>query len=562
MSSIITSLFHVTLGALWENLRDRSAEKLKDGDFTDEKCRQLLVRELDDIKSRLDGLARKDLLSSISFLKEGVRLLDLPFDEFTDGQPAFTTEKKGDTSQAEELTMPEVDDSNPKRSSAYNEALALSQAIIRFSIVSEERYSSAKSSFKAAREKATEAFSNETLGTEDRILATKLRVISRILESLEDPPAAAVACKLYLEELHDMDSIRKMYSVYFKGGMRSIFNKTKRLKTIKSVVLINYVVLDFIVTFAKKAVDLFTWPRIKIGKRRSLHTIMDQEIVKIMKISGEHAPNQVAFNKPDAVVQRSAEFATVNSKGEIIVKKYPSGSVVVVSSKGETLFPLSPAKEDTGANYFKVTALATDDVDNVYVVTRYRTPFDETYNKLFVFDAKGNIIRKFALAFLDASGSNKIAVNKDEDIFISTANEGRVYVCDNRGRLKWNFSVQGRNLITCLTISDKNEVITALAEKSFYIYSEKGEFKRKFDLRGGHELRGRGVAFDHVTKKIIVLTAVRHDGDWRDYQLESYSESGELLQNLSLPQQMRSPVLTSHPNGPVALVSDTGVLFI
>ncbi|CAB4004846.1 Hypothetical predicted protein, partial [Paramuricea clavata] len=53
-------------------IRSGIAERLKDGDVTDEKCRRLIVRELDDIKSKLDGLARKDLLSSLCFLQEGV----------------------------------------------------------------------------------------------------------------------------------------------------------------------------------------------------------------------------------------------------------------------------------------------------------------------------------------------------------------------------------------------------------------------------------------------------------------------------------------------------------
>ena len=32
----------------------------------------MIVREIDDIKSKLDGLARKDLLTSISYFRRGV----------------------------------------------------------------------------------------------------------------------------------------------------------------------------------------------------------------------------------------------------------------------------------------------------------------------------------------------------------------------------------------------------------------------------------------------------------------------------------------------------------
>ena len=77
MSSIITSAINLTFGLLWNKVRDHTANQLKEGDMTDEKCRQLIVRELDDIKTKLDGLARKDLLSSVDFLEEGLAFLKL-----------------------------------------------------------------------------------------------------------------------------------------------------------------------------------------------------------------------------------------------------------------------------------------------------------------------------------------------------------------------------------------------------------------------------------------------------------------------------------------------------
>ena len=71
MSSIITGLSNLTFGFLWSKVRDHTANKLK-GDMTDEHRRQLIVREPDNITTKIDGLARKDLLSSVSFLKEGL----------------------------------------------------------------------------------------------------------------------------------------------------------------------------------------------------------------------------------------------------------------------------------------------------------------------------------------------------------------------------------------------------------------------------------------------------------------------------------------------------------
>ena len=48
---------------------------MKAMNITDQKFRGMIVREIYEIKKKLDGLARKDLLASISFFEEGIVLL-------------------------------------------------------------------------------------------------------------------------------------------------------------------------------------------------------------------------------------------------------------------------------------------------------------------------------------------------------------------------------------------------------------------------------------------------------------------------------------------------------
>ena len=76
MSSVVTSILSSAVCLLWNKARDAAAEKLKDGDITDAKLREILLRELNDVSFKLDGLSRKDLLSSYRFLKEGVHFLN------------------------------------------------------------------------------------------------------------------------------------------------------------------------------------------------------------------------------------------------------------------------------------------------------------------------------------------------------------------------------------------------------------------------------------------------------------------------------------------------------
>ena len=75
MSSIVSTAFKFTIDLLVSKVRDKAAEILKDGDVTDQKFHSLIVKEIDEIKSKLDALSKKDLEASISFFEEGVVLL-------------------------------------------------------------------------------------------------------------------------------------------------------------------------------------------------------------------------------------------------------------------------------------------------------------------------------------------------------------------------------------------------------------------------------------------------------------------------------------------------------
>ena len=74
MASLATAVFKATIGLLLNKGRDVAAEKLKQGDIADQKLRDIIVREIHDVKSKLDGLARKDLLAAIDYFQEGLVL--------------------------------------------------------------------------------------------------------------------------------------------------------------------------------------------------------------------------------------------------------------------------------------------------------------------------------------------------------------------------------------------------------------------------------------------------------------------------------------------------------
>ena len=73
MSEIVTPLFNAVFRFFVDKARDLAAKKLKRGDVTDNKIREFIQREMNDIKSKLDALSRKDLLTAIDAFQVGVR---------------------------------------------------------------------------------------------------------------------------------------------------------------------------------------------------------------------------------------------------------------------------------------------------------------------------------------------------------------------------------------------------------------------------------------------------------------------------------------------------------
>ena len=200
MSSIATAVFKLTVGMLVNKGRDKAAEKLKDGDVTDQIFGDLIVREIDDIRSKLDGLARKDLQASIIFFKEGIELLYQVFDKARITSDTTTYHKA--FSLVKEMKKLEL--------------TGLDESATRL-------LSDAKKRFKDARRRATDAFANEALKTADRILAMQYRVMSTILEKVDTPADAVAPCRVCVEDLHGLPAVQEYFNVELTKRLRVLF---------------------------------------------------------------------------------------------------------------------------------------------------------------------------------------------------------------------------------------------------------------------------------------------------------------------------------------------------
>ena len=549
MSSIITAILRSTVGLLCGKAGDSAANKLKDGVLADEKLREIILKDLTDIRFKLDCLSLKDLDSSFSLLKEGVRLLNIALNKSSKDEKA----SEGPSNEATSLV-------NASASGVLNAVLSLPQAVEKLKISSEERFVSAKDCFKASRESATHAFNNKSLSIKDRIMACKLRVVARILESgLDDPDAATTACLLFLEELHGLPAIQEMFSVFIKGGLKSMLKKAERLENIMSVLSINDALYDFASKYCNESQNPFTWPVIEL-RERTFHPILNaHEVLLKTPKSKEFAPqlNRVLVDHRVCL----NNFA-LNSQGDIIM--VDDDKTTILYSTGESKDVMFPEPTESNVVYPWAEDVAVDSSDNAYVVRQFKTRDENGRKKyefvLYVFDENYNIKNVSVLHFLTTTNGLpyvKFAVDQNQNLYMITGWDNQVYVFDNAGKLKLKFKRDGHDARN-FSISNNNDVMIVSDDLSVVqIYTSEGDLESTIKVPGGHE--AWRVAFHHGMCKIIVLTRVWKQDSWF---ILSYSEKGELENSVLFHKGYYDLDLRCHPKGPCAFQVDNIITFV
>ena len=355
MSSIVTAVFQVTIGLLVNKGRDKAAEKLKDGDVTDQQFRGLIVREIDDIKSKLDGLSRKDLLASISFFEEGIQLLYEVF-----GKAKSRSEHSAATTQA----------ACDKAFFSAKEMKKLEIADLDESAM--EALSIAKKRFEDSRRKATEAFKNEALATSDRILAMQYRVMATILETVDSPEHAIASCRVCLKELNSLSAVQKNFNVMLEKGLRSVmslFSKDERKKIISGVCHVNRVIYD-VTQAVGKDVPFWMCPAVDIGEEK-VDPLRDRRVAKVLRELGmEHCcVTPWSFGQKGHELWNPIAIAS-NSSRQFIVGDIDE--VKIFDPTGRFIQHFSLPYDDNDTELY-IWDVATDNKDNIYVLVECET---------------------------------------------------------------------------------------------------------------------------------------------------------------------------------------------
>ena len=485
MFSAAIDILYSTVGSLAGNVYDDVIDKLKNGDLVEETVRQIFVRKLDDLKTKLDCISLAQLTLSRSSLQEGLDLLNLAL--------------RSNENDADEGTR----DQNDKR------------------------IKSAKDSFKKSREAAMSVFFNNSLKMKYRIVACMLRVAARIFETgLKDPVAATTACKRPLIELHSLPEVRNIFSVFLNRGFKSHFKKADRLEIVMTVLSINHTLFSFASKNRENYSILLSWPEITLESNGTFNIITNEHII-LEKISRSYnLVKQLNQVSPVWRIFTSQRSFVVNNRGEIIL--LTGDKITVIRNNQEPKEIVFPNCTESESSLYesKICSLAVDSSSNVYVVRWLKQGGENGSGRddlvLHTFDEDYNISHNSVLDFVDAEDHNKvnIAVNENKSL-IMIMNGNKVYVCDKRGNMKVTFKQDEHWLLMNISISNNSEIMTVSDNRRVVeIYSSDGNKIRTKSFAEGHKVKQ--VAFHPYSCKATVLVYDEERNFWSSYR---YSET-------------------------------------
>ena len=468
MSSLITAVFKVTIGLLVNKGRDKLAEKLNEGDVTDQKFRRLIVREIDEIKSKLDGLARKDLKTSISHFKEGIEFL---YEVFESARPSGEHKIIGE-----------------KAASA--EAFPLTRAMRKLELSSMDEsatrlLSAAKERFKEARREATKAFNNEALELPDRLLAMQYRVMATILETIDNPEDSLPACKC------NVSGVKECFKVELKKGLWARLGKDERRKIISTVCFFNRVVYDvtLMTRFGNKGELPEDWPCVNTGEEQ-VYPLRNQKVDEVLKKQGmEHC----CFPAPWLFGQEGEEghklkyplgIAT-NTKKQFLIEDNGDKTVKVFDSNGKFDFRFNPQTDDADTELYIWDVATAGEDDKIYLLVRLKKPGAEKWeNEVQVFNKTADLQHKFPVRRSGYWGDRLTVISDKQRGKILLLTDNVVYVYELTGEFVCSFGEGVFKIARDITATcDGRVMIVDRDDGSCYLFDVEGHQLGKFNIK-------------------------------------------------------------------------------
>ena len=448
MSAIISAVLKGTIGLIVKKGRDVAVERLKDGDVTDQKLRDLIVSELNDIKGKLDALSQKDLKAAVDFFGTGLKNLKgavVAMRSANVSVEAGEVSERNEEEDFDELALPS--DTDPGKTIAVAAGIRNMQ-LTELDETTKSLLSKAKEKFRLAVEYTTHACNNEALSTFDRVTAIRYRVMAAMLESAAETArttgdlksalmSALPECEHCLEILNSLPAVQNSFKVELSKGLLNIrgqFGKDERMQIISIVCQVNRTIYDAMRTVGKD-VHVLVWPYVDIGEDQ-VDPLRDVRVLQMLekseKVDMEHYRITPGLSFDVMNLGPWGAILQTNTLGQLLIAEKWETTVHVYDNNGMFQFSFNPQTDDTKIQ-IRISDLVTEDVsEKIYLLIR---------------------------------------LNNGKQL------EGEVQVLNKTADLQYKFPVKYESR---LIVNGSKLVI--LESREAHVYNQNGEFERSFEF--------------------------------------------------------------------------------
>ena len=548
MSAIISAVFKATIGLIVDKGRDVAAERMKEGDVTDQKFRSLIVRDLKEIHNKLDALSQKDLKAAVDFFETGLGCLYRAFDTMRSANVslgAAQVSERNEEDDFKQITLPS--DTDPEKTIVLADGIRNMQ-LTKLDETTKSLLSDAQEKFRLAVENATHACNNEALSTFDRITAIRYRVMAAMLKSAAETvrttgdlkstlQKALPQCEQCLKKLNSLPAVQNSFRVELNKGVLNIrvrFGKDERMQIISTVCQVNRAIYDAMQK-ADKAVNVHVlkWPGVDIGEDQ-VDPLRDVRVLQVLE-GVKMAHYCITVGSFDLGLRPLFWRMATNTLGQFLIAD-SWRTVHVYDNNGMFQFSFNPQTDDAKTEIQKIYDLVTEDVsENIYLLVRLRRPWPNGWDEeVQVFNKNANLEYKFPVRY---ALMNRLLVSGSKLLILSSW-EADVYNQNGDFVRSFEFFKSGgdRALTNCTATHDGHILI--MHDKggysdffSVYVFTAEGQEIAKFKSGVGF-----GLDFMHFSPRSagehVVIAG--YDGEYGIIVVEIYTLDGNFVRRILL----------------------------
>ena len=571
------AFFKNIAGFFWKKGQHQAAEKLKDGDVTNQKLRSVIVDEIDNLNSKLDAFAQGHLKTSVSFFKEGLVFLEGALSTEISETDRRADGREAKTPQTFPGVITTMVDNLPvlvKKLRTLNLA-DLDESCKKALLDAQKKLDSANC-------KAAAVFHNDTLTPSDRIVAMALRLMATILSKIENPRSVLKVCRSNLDELHSAAIVQENFKTEFTKSKKKKLNKDERREIISLVCHINRIIFD-ITRLIGETKELFLLPCIDIGNER-VDPLRDARVAQMLREEDMSDLSLIrSFGERKGKKVSSIFGIAKNTSEQFLVARCAKDDflIEVFDSNGDFIGPLRP--KNASKRIKTARAVATDERDNIYLLTADVKDYVTT--EILVFDNKNLSDRK---ALVETGFEPRTFIVKDNHLLVpggiditevsetcdDELEDDFVLKSNTDGNRLGEFSEKGIRRLLDITADDNGNVMVLNNSSCVYVFalitannadddpgqdhesnSNLERFLKKFKVAPS----ARAIAFHWPTGNLVIVS-----DEGRHSRVFLYSMEGNHERSINIKMEdtesIQAAIVSS--DGSICVATDRKVLVL